>query len=447
MTNLRHALLAAVMISPVALLAQQGQTEQKEVTIEIQRINEDGNHEIMLDELDGNADTDLKRILDKYQIEEGFGDLKPGEEFEVIIRKKTTESAEEYVELHISKKAEATQTGRPLLGITYNIADDGTGMEVTTVIPNSGAAKAGLQLGDIIRSVDKMDLYQLDQLSQYVSSKKPGDKVKLVVVQGEKERKITATLGTATPEMMNYNKVMERREEMHRRPVLGIYSKETTAEGVVISEVAPGSMADRLDLVEGDIITHINGRPTPDVASIAEEIADLKQNDKFSIVIRRNGEMLGMNDTWQTRHANRQAPVIEEEKIIIEDGEKAPQNTRIIKEVRVKVSFGTLEASEAQSMHEKTGMDFANADENLDIKVFPNPSQGNFEINIPFDEPGELTLRVFDGQGSEIEHLQFLDIKAGTFFTALNLSDQSAGTYYLLVNQNGKTYARKLVIQ
>jgi S1-C subfamily serine protease len=84
------------------------------------------------------------------------------------------------------------------------------GLLVARVQPGSGAAKAGLRAGtqsatlagetyplggDLIASVDGMQLYSVEQLRDAIGEKKPGDKVKLAVYRGDQQRTVTVELG------------------------------------------------------------------------------------------------------------------------------------------------------------------------------------------------------------------------------------------------------------
>jgi serine protease Do len=68
------------------------------------------------------------------------------------------------------------------------------GAEVTEVPPRLPAAKSGIQAGDIITSIDGKRVKDFDFLTAYIQSKKPGDKVTLVVLRDGKSKKLFASL-------------------------------------------------------------------------------------------------------------------------------------------------------------------------------------------------------------------------------------------------------------
>ena len=81
------------------------------------------------------------------------------------------------------------------------------GVIVTSVDPNSGADKAGIQPaqssngdptggGDVITKVDGKDVNGIEQLRSAVSGKKPGDKVTLTILHGGQTKDVQVTLGS-----------------------------------------------------------------------------------------------------------------------------------------------------------------------------------------------------------------------------------------------------------
>ena len=82
------------------------------------------------------------------------------------------------------------------LGIAGTDPDLGrAGALITEVIPDSAAAAAGLQVGDLIVSYNDSPIESFAALAGLVASSQPGDAVALDVVRGVDEFTITATLG------------------------------------------------------------------------------------------------------------------------------------------------------------------------------------------------------------------------------------------------------------
>ena len=90
-------------------------------------------------------------------------------------------------------KGEQIQIG--YLGVSMADATGGqAGAVVQEVTPDSPAAQAGLQAGDVVVSIDGKAVQNRSELVAAVRGHKPGDKVSLGVTRGGNETTITATL-------------------------------------------------------------------------------------------------------------------------------------------------------------------------------------------------------------------------------------------------------------
>ena len=72
-----------------------------------------------------------------------------------------------------------------------------TGARVDQVVADSPAAKAGLQVGDVITAIGGTQIDQTHSLADLVQQKKPGDSVALSVTRGNQSMTITVTLGAS----------------------------------------------------------------------------------------------------------------------------------------------------------------------------------------------------------------------------------------------------------
>lgn len=89
-----------------------------------------------------------------------------------------------------------------------------------------------------------------------------------------------------------------------RRGHLGVYIQDLTPQlaqafqlasdqkGVLISQVQPGSAAEKAGLKAEDIITHINDKPTTSAAMLKNRIGNLRIDEKITLELIRNGKTL-----------------------------------------------------------------------------------------------------------------------------------------------------------
>jgi serine protease Do len=77
----------------------------------------------------------------------------------------------------------------PQLELTEN-----EGFYVAQTIEGMGAARAGIQEGDVLLKVDQVKIKQFSDLTGYIESKRPGDAVEVLLKRDGKEKRLTVTL-------------------------------------------------------------------------------------------------------------------------------------------------------------------------------------------------------------------------------------------------------------
>jgi len=91
---------------------------------------------------------------------------------------------------------------RAFLGVRAQTASDGqnsevgAGAEIVSVEPDSAAAEAGLQAGDVVTAVGDRPVTTSTELTAAVRSQAPGEEVTLTVRRGDQTRTVELTLGS-----------------------------------------------------------------------------------------------------------------------------------------------------------------------------------------------------------------------------------------------------------
>jgi putative serine protease PepD len=88
------------------------------------------------------------------------------------------------------------KVAHPYLGVSVGDAQSGTGARIGTVRAGSPAAKAKLEVGDVIVAVDGQPIADADQLTAVISAHQPGDTVTLTVQHAGSTETVKVTLGT-----------------------------------------------------------------------------------------------------------------------------------------------------------------------------------------------------------------------------------------------------------
>jgi serine protease Do len=175
------------------------------------------------------------------------------------------------------------------------------GVLVNSVTPGKGAAKAGIQFGDVIVSIDGKPIKDGDQLVADISARKVGSTVQLGYLRDGKQHTASVLIGdrsqlgedasnagsdNAAPAQSDAG---EGKLGIKVDPVpASVASKLGIKGGVIITSVRPGSFADEIrpPLERGFVITEINKHPVIDEASYRAVVSALKSGDDVAFAVR-----------------------------------------------------------------------------------------------------------------------------------------------------------------
>lgn len=81
-----------------------------------------------------------------------------------------------------------------------------------------------------------------------------------------------------------------------------------------------------------------------------------------------------------------------------------------------------------------------------DLTLYPNPTDGELNINFSLKEKGDTKITLTDGAGREVYKETIKDF-SGTYQKAINLSSEGKGMYFLSVEQGRKVMTKKIVLE
>lgn len=175
------------------------------------------------------------------------------------------------------------------------------GVLVGSVTPGGGAAKAGLQPGDVITSVDGRAIKDGDDLVSDISARKVGSSVKIGYLRGGKQNSATVVIGdrskvyAALANNGSGDDSDQSSDNDTSSAKLGItvsaLPPQITAHtsiktGVLITDVTPGSFGEEIGLGRGQVIVEVNKKPVLDEASFRAIIRNLHSKDDVVFVVR-----------------------------------------------------------------------------------------------------------------------------------------------------------------
>jgi serine protease Do len=169
------------------------------------------------------------------------------------------------------------------------------GVIVAQIHQGTGAEKAGLASGDIMKSVDDKAIKNTNELIKEIQKKKVGQKVKLNVVREGKPMTIEVAL-TAMPDKPEALKEKESEEKLGAKvqeltPQLSARYRISSEikRGVIVISVEEGSPADELGLQEGDVILEINRKKIETTKDFDKAIKEINLDKGIVFRLHRRG--------------------------------------------------------------------------------------------------------------------------------------------------------------
>jgi serine protease Do len=189
------------------------------------------------------------------------------------------------------------QTVTPELAKSFGL-EDARGALVAEVNPGTPAEKAGIERGDIIIEFNGARIGEMNELPRLVAATAPGTKVTLKVLRQGKEKSFSLTVTELKEE-----KTAQAAPEQAEEPLVGLVVenldpnlarelglKET--QGVVVTQVAPGSTAAEAGLRRGDVILEINGQALKSAGDYRRLAGSLPKESFARFLIKRQGHTL-----------------------------------------------------------------------------------------------------------------------------------------------------------
>jgi serine protease Do len=190
--------------------------------------------------------------------------------------------------------------------VTPEIADSmglkqATGALVAEPQAGSPAAKAGIQSGDVITSVDGQEIHDARELARHIGTMSPGTTVQLGVIHQGESKTLSLTLGTLPAEKQASNTPSSQPHEVPDSdlPKLGLSlapaSKATgsngNGEGVVVTAVADGGLAAEHGIQVGDVILDVGGKTVATPSDVRKSLVDARKEGKHAVLFRvKSGE-------------------------------------------------------------------------------------------------------------------------------------------------------------
>lgn len=414
---------------------------------------------------------------------------------------------------------------------------------ISEVIEGSPAEICGLEAGDIIIRLDKSEINDVQGVIEYVQSKNPGDKINITIKRDNKEKKFKVELGEKA--MMNswpfVIPEIPALPEIPRIPEIpaiphynfrfgpdsitiycppspgcllpddsmkisqpfswngeGLAVQETAFLGVtpadqennsgVVINVEEGTSAEKMGLLNGDVILSVNGVSVKNFDELAEEVSKMKPAENIQLSILRNGKqkeisgeigkrsISGFNDfrifhdfkgmdeggnflydyefdmdeedveqrmEELLQNLDREQDRLDNERERIErELERMDRNRE---SMVIKIQISEISDEDVRKLNDN-GATIKSTNTLIpdQISFFPNPGDGM--LNLTFTLPSKLPVKIIlNNSNGEMVYLEERAMFDGQYRNTIDISEEPNGTYFLQILQEGKSYSKKII--
>lgn len=175
--------------------------------------------------------------------------------------------------------------------------DNNQGIIVGTVQEDTPADKAGLEEGDVIRTLNGNEIQNYSSFRNTIAHSEPGEDITLGILRDGESHELTVTL-EEMPGSMAVNQDTRSEQDQNLRERLGFGVQNLTPEiaqqldldpnqdGVIVNDISRSSNAYQQGLRRGHVIAEVDHKPVSDVSDFYEIMNNLIAQGEEVVLLR-----------------------------------------------------------------------------------------------------------------------------------------------------------------
>lgn len=278
-------------------------------------------------------------------------------------------------------------TNTPFLGVTPGENTDVKGASIGSIIDGSTAQSIGLEVNDVIVSLNGTAIEHFDHLKEIITSMEVGSEITIEVNRAGRIKTLKGTLGGKPCSSNEDFRIFHDYQGMDED---GNYYYNF-----------------EFDMDEEDLESQME--------ELLNQITDQEER------------------------------LLEEKARIEEQLRALRENSTSTYEISIDIMDVSNADMEEVNSNEKTQVTNNNDLVFNRISLFPNPGAGMVQLSFEVPTADKFEVTVLNSQGSEVHYESYLGMK--DYNNTIDLTRQAKGIYYLMIKQNGKTFSKKLIVQ
>ncbi len=174
------------------------------------------------------------------------------------------------------------------------------GVLITDIQTGSAAAEGGLKEGDIIQSIDSIQLNSSAEFSERIARHRPGDKISLTYLRDGKVATTSVTLkegqpGPADGNPQSLQDIYDKLGATFAPLTPALKQRYDLNAGVVVTEVLSGGFFSTLGIPPGTIIAYVNGRAVNSPKDIETALMEARNTRVQILGVAPDGSRVAFN--------------------------------------------------------------------------------------------------------------------------------------------------------